>query len=261
MIRFYTPADYGQVLLLWQEAFGDAKDAIDVCIKHFSPYLLLDADSDTVNGMLTLLPVQAEGQKGRYIYAVATAKRMRRKGVSTRLLDYAKSYIKAQGEQFLVLVPATKALFSFYAKRGFVPGACVRKTRRTYKAGSEKVLKIEHISPRRLLHLRKAYFAAQPFAAWSEKLLKAIFEIYKGNFYKLTGKNGFAFLVCCPLEDKLYVPELCMQNTDEDAVFSTLFSQFNCTEIHAVLPDKNGKPLAMFYPPQSADTYFNLAID
>ena len=127
MIRAYEEKDYALVIALWQEAFGDTEADIAACIRHFTPYLMLYTQDDALLGMFMLLPLRADGKKGDYIYALATAKCARGRGIATALLDFAKARVKGGTSDFLALVPAKPSLFEFYEKRGFTKGAYVSK--------------------------------------------------------------------------------------------------------------------------------------
>ena len=144
MIRFALPGDHAPLKTLWTEAFGDPPEAVDAYFakRHEDRNMLVDARDGTVAGMLTMLPVTLAADGGRtfparYIFAVATAERYRRLGVSTGLLEAAHARIREAGEAAAVLVPATPELFAFYGKRGY----------RTAFSLSEMTLTAEELPP------------------------------------------------------------------------------------------------------------------
>ena len=117
MIIFAEEKHKKQIISLWREAFGDGEDEISFYLENILKYLVVFIEKERVCGMLAMLPVAMGDKKGRYIYAVATKKTERGRGISTALLDFAKQYIERNGENFLVLVPQEESLFDFYKKR------------------------------------------------------------------------------------------------------------------------------------------------
>ena len=128
MIRFAKPADHPQLHTLWEEAFGDPKEAISAYFlhRHADENLLVDVQNGTVTGMLSMLPVTLKTSDGqhypaRYLYAVATRSAYRGQGISTALLHAAHEHMQLQGVCASVLVPGGAELFRFYEKRGYQP--------------------------------------------------------------------------------------------------------------------------------------------
>lgn len=125
MIRFAKDADLAGLKALWQEAFGDPPQVVDhyFAHRHQNEHMLVDETGGVIGGMMALLPVtlQTPGEsfKGRYIYAVATRIDFRGQGISTRLLEYAHTFMREQGESAAVLLPASPGLYNFYGKRGY----------------------------------------------------------------------------------------------------------------------------------------------
>ena len=129
MIRFAAGSDHPRLKALWAEAFGDPPEAIDAyfALRHRDENMLVDVRNGDIAGMLSMLPVTLYTGDGRtfaarYLYAIATDARYRRQGISTTLLNAAHTHIQQLGEAAGILVPATPALFDFYAKRGYTTG-------------------------------------------------------------------------------------------------------------------------------------------
>lgn len=111
---------------LWKEAFGDS----DAMIKFFfdnkydpNRCAVYTDKSGRVAAMLHTLPSMITEDNeiigAQYIYAAATAKRYRGKGVMTALLKYASKLAQARGQVYSILVPANNELFDYYEKRGY----------------------------------------------------------------------------------------------------------------------------------------------
>ncbi len=259
MIRAYTKKDYNAVTKLWQQAFGDSAEDIAACMRHFAPYLTVYTEENVLLGMFMRLPLEADGKKGDYIYAVATDKCARGRGIATALLDHAKASIQDGSKDFLALVPAKPSLFDFYENRGFTKGAPVLKKCHTNQGNAKANIAIKNITPARMYALRKAHF--KNLAAWDEAMLSAIDDIYGGCFYELISEAGTGFCMAYKIGNKLIVSELCPGSIEENDAFSALDSYFNTDTVEAVLPDENGEAFAMFYPAEAAEMYFNIAIN
>lgn len=55
-----------------------------------------------------------------YLYALATDKDYRKRGIMTRLLEEAYEYSKKKAFSGCILIPANESLFDFYKSRGYV---------------------------------------------------------------------------------------------------------------------------------------------
>ena len=125
MIRKPCDRDLPRLMELWQEAFGDSEDETRFYFqyRHRHEHMLVMEIDEQISGMLSLLPIQliADGaaHQARYVFAVATKKEVRGRGVSTALLTAAHEGIRAEGGVASILVPASENLFTFYGKRGY----------------------------------------------------------------------------------------------------------------------------------------------
>lgn len=100
-----------EIILLWQEAFGDSREDIlfflenckhKICLGYFK--------DDTLISMLFVV----ECSLGYYIYAACTKKEARNSGAMSHLLDYCKKNYSS-----LCLIPANEPLIAYYKNRGF----------------------------------------------------------------------------------------------------------------------------------------------
>ena len=112
---------------LWQEAFGDSDQTLDNFFSTgFSPnrhhYL---AENGIPVSALYWFDCQLQGQKIAYIYAVATLKSHRVKGLAHQLMAQTHDILKSQGYAGAILVPGEKSLFDFYGKMGYRPVTAV----------------------------------------------------------------------------------------------------------------------------------------
>ena len=106
---------------LWQEAFGDSDETLNAFFAHgFSEdrFLCIQEDGVPVCA-LYWFDCELDGQKLAYLYAVATAKSHRGKGLASRLMAQAHTRLKEQGYAGVILVPGSDDLFAFYEKMGY----------------------------------------------------------------------------------------------------------------------------------------------
>ncbi len=107
--------DENSIVRLWQQAFGDSEEEILYFIynaRHaecFAEFVNNEAVS-----MLFLVDCDLQSRKAKYIYAVCTAEKHRRKGYSSELIEYCK-----EKYNLLCLIPADDGLIDFYKRLQF----------------------------------------------------------------------------------------------------------------------------------------------
>ena len=105
---------------LWQEAFGDNPEFIEKFFRTgFAPERSGVADGGA--GALYWFDCLWKGKKIAYIYAVATEKKSRGKGICATLMEYTHQVLKEKGYAGAVLVPADEGLRQMYGKMGYIP--------------------------------------------------------------------------------------------------------------------------------------------
>lgn len=105
---------------LWQEAFGDSPEFIGKFFRTgFAPDRSAVADGGA--GALYWFDCRFRGKKIAYIYAVATEKKSRGKGICGKLMAYTHRVLKESGYAGAILVPAEEGLFQMYGKMGYIP--------------------------------------------------------------------------------------------------------------------------------------------
>lgn len=121
MISFASDKHKSGIIALWQEAFGDSEEVIlDYMGGLYTPgNTVVYTDNEKVVAMAFMLSISCEEKKGRYIYAVATAKSHRGKGLCKEVMTFVEKTARVRGESFLILVPASSSLFDFYKKMGY----------------------------------------------------------------------------------------------------------------------------------------------
>lgn len=108
---------------LWQTAFGDEEHFIDhFLLRYYDRQRMLTLKWEgKPAAMLHMLPfVEQTMGPMTYIYGVATAPTLRRRGLATRLLGEAIARLDACGQRaFLIPAPGDEALRRFYSRFGF----------------------------------------------------------------------------------------------------------------------------------------------
>lgn len=105
---------------LWKQAFGDTDAFLDLFFATaFDPKRSLCAvDGDAVAAMYWL-DGTCRGKPVAYLYAVATDKEFRGRGLCRALTERAHEILKTRGYAGAVLVPAEPGLFEMYGKMGY----------------------------------------------------------------------------------------------------------------------------------------------
>ena len=112
---------------LWKEAFGDTDAFLD---RFFSVAFAAErcrcvTEDSRVMAALYWFDCSCRGEKLAYLYAVATAKDCRGRGLCRRLLEDTHSHLKSLGYAGTILVPADDALRQMYGRMGYLPGTTV----------------------------------------------------------------------------------------------------------------------------------------
>ena len=248
MIRFAREKESEQIVGLWQEAFGDSREWVLMYLSDNIENVLIYEEEGEVFGMLSLLPVSYKGRGGYYVYGVATAKAHRSKGVSTKLLEYAKNLA---GDGFLVLVPRNQGLFEFYGGRGFFPVnsvTTVEMAKRDTKSGCE----VMPATCEEYYQIRKNKL--ENLIEWDENMLRSIRKFENGRYYK-NHKGDGAF--CYAYDGVLYIKELL---GDEDMIGS-LADAYEVDRVRVTYAKASDAPSCMTWPQFEENVLFNISID
>lgn len=115
---------------LWQQAFGDTEAYLDdFWAAAFSPERCRIVDENgEVAAALYWLDCACRGKKLAYLYAVATDKAFRGRGLCHRLMDATHAQLKEAGYAGAVLVPGSESLFRLYEGMGYRPFGGIRES-------------------------------------------------------------------------------------------------------------------------------------
>lgn len=123
MIDFAGENDINALSGLWQSVFLEDKEVTEYFFKNIfadvmTPVIRINGE---IVSSLFLLDCKIGEYKGKCVYCAMTKYTHRSKGYMKMLLDFSYDWCKENGFDFLVLVPAEKSLFDYYAKCGFSP--------------------------------------------------------------------------------------------------------------------------------------------
>lgn len=174
-LRLATEADRKELYFLWNEAFGDGNDTIDL---FFDTALKFEnvpviADEGKILSVLYLIETEivnsTSSHSAYYIYAAATRKSHRQKGLMAELLEYSARLAGERNIDYLFLCPETEKLYNYYEKQGFKTAF--------YKSAEVEKYDGEEISP-------------YSFVNWNEAMVMLDCGFQGSDFYKC--KFGFA---------------------------------------------------------------------
>ena len=188
MIAFENERQTEEAVSLWREAFGDEEAYIRCFLsRHDGAAALTESENGALISALYLLDgaIQTgdEAHKAFYLFAAATFKKHRGQGYMARLLQKAKEYAFNNGAQYIALVPASPALFDYYARFGYQTAFYARTVRADAAAAFDQTTD-------RFL--------------WSDVHLRYMKEEAKTFHYPIIEINGMLFSVD---DDRIRIPD------------------------------------------------------
>ena len=258
MIRCFEERDKQKVIRLWQEAFGESERDILPFLEFINSDMLLLEEEGEIISMLSLLKVKIGDKDGRYVYAVATDRRFRGKGYASVLINHAKAVVNKTDGGFLVILPRNEALYSFYAKFGFVPLHCAKRISRRISA--KNLFETEKITAEEYAELKKTYFSGEKYVLWDIKTLRFMKKAYSGEFLKASQKGevkGFAF--CHKMGDKLMIHEL-IATVDAPLITDSFGLFLGAKSAECIKAERCGESFGMIYPPDNEFVCFGLGM-
>ncbi len=176
MYRIAQKLDIPQIAALWEEAFGDSREQVEDFFAAFPDCLSYVAEENgEICSMVHALPqILSPKTPTAYIYAVATAKAHRGKGLCRELMVFAEEELKNRGYEACVLTPGEGSLFGFYENLGFRTAFFRRKTA---FAGGKPISVSEYARLRETL-------VSVPHMVYDENTLSYAQKLYGLTFYK-----------------------------------------------------------------------------
>ena len=174
-------AQISQLRSLWKEAFGDTEEFLDIFFSTaFSPNRCRCAAEDgQVLAVLYWFDVSCAEQKLAYIYAVATGKASRGRGLCRALMADTAEILRSAGYQGALLVPQSEGLYAMYGKMGYLPATALEE----FHCAASEPLPVREIRPEEYAALRPALLPPDSVIQEGESLLflEKIARFYKGD--------------------------------------------------------------------------------
>ena len=190
IIDLPSVSDIPALRALWKEAFGDADEFLDTFMNTaFSPCRAMCAkDGEKISAMLYWFDCECRGERVAYLYAVATAKEYRNRGICSALMERTHGHLSEKGYTGALLVPGSPELFGFYEKLGYKTATYVREFSVDYQKSNLGVKKIEK---NEYAELRRCYLPEGAVLQDEENLdfLKAQASFYTGDGFLLAARR------------------------------------------------------------------------
>lgn len=137
MFRTAIKSDLPRIIALWQEAFGDSPKAVTYFFESFPNCISYVAEEGgEITSMVHALPqVLSPDTPAAYVYAVATLRSHRGKGLCRELMAFAEEDLQRRGFGCAVLTPGEQSLFDFYEHLGYKTAFTRKRT--VFEGGRE----------------------------------------------------------------------------------------------------------------------------
>lgn len=170
---------------IWQEAFGDSEAFVNCFYDTaFAPdrCRCVTVEEQTA-GALYWFDCRCQDQPVAYVYAVATAKKYRGRGLCRALMEDTAKHLRSLGYAGILLVPA-RGLFTMYGKMGYE--TCAYISEFTCTAG-ERPLSLRSVDEAEYARLRRELLPEGGVVQEGENLsfLAAQAKFYTGDGFLL----------------------------------------------------------------------------
>ena len=190
-------ADIPALTALWREAFGDTEAFVQgfFATAFSSARAMCLCDGEAIGAVLYWLDCErADGGRVAYIYAVATAKDHRGRGLCRILMQKTHETLRAAGYAGAILVPGNPSLFSMYEKMGYRTCTYVKNV--SALAGGSCV--IGEIEKNEYAMLRRTYLPQGGLLQERENMdfLALQMRFYKGDGFIFAAERHDDRLIC-----------------------------------------------------------------
>ena len=247
-----TPEQLPALRTLWREAFGDTEEFLDAFTAT-----ALSADrcrcavvDGVVAAALYWFDCSHAGRPVAYIYAVATAKAFRGRGICRQLMDDTHRQLTRMGYEGVILSPATEALFEMYGKMGYRTCSSIR----SFVCGAApEVVQLYRVDKEEYARLRRQLLPEGGVIQERENMdfLAAWADLYAGP----------GFLLAAIKEDNKLIG---LELLGNESLAPAIVEMLGCAEGSFRTPGA-GEPFAMYLPlggsKLAPPTYFGLAFD
>ena len=189
IIDFPKAEQYPMLKGLWKEAFSDT----DEFLSSFwnSAFSADRCRCVTVDGKavsaLYWFDCSCRGRKIAYLYAIATLKEYRGRGICRALMEDTRRHMSSLGYSGAVLVPGGRELFGFYEKLGYRTCGSVSEFT---SCSSQKSIEIREIDICEYARLRRSFLSEGGVIQEKENIefLKTMASLYTGDGFLLAAR-------------------------------------------------------------------------
>ena len=196
-IDFPVPAQYPQLMALWQDAFGDSEEFVDgfFCTGFSPSRCRCITENGNVVAALYWFDVRYENQHFAYVYAVAVDKAHRGRGLCAALMEDTHSHLRLRGYDGILLMPQTDSLREMYGKMGYT--TCTRMDDFSCDAGEEPAA-LRRIGRDEYAALRRKYLPEGGALQEEENIayLEMMAFFYEGPDFLLAAQKMGKHLYC-----------------------------------------------------------------
>ncbi len=181
-----------QLRQLWKEAFGDDDGFLDLFFGEVfsSDRCRCVTEEDQVSAMLYWFDCRCEDRPIAYLYAVATAKKRRGRGLCRALMENTHALLAELGYTGCLLVPGELGLFELYGSMGY--GCCATVREFSCQAQGPRV-RLRELTGEEYAAARREYLPRGGVVQEGENLvlLSKLGKFYQGpDFLLCTGGSG-----------------------------------------------------------------------
>lgn len=239
-----------QLKKLWQLAFGDSPDFIDLFFT--TAYAPTRCRCLTVGGhpasVLYWLDCSCRGAKMAYLYAVATHPDHQGRGLCRMLMEDTHQLLQTQGYTASLLVPGEPGLRKMYAKMGYAGFGGIREFS---AAAGRNPVPIRQLSREEYAALRRAYLPPNSVLQENGHLayLETFAQFYAGEDFLLSASAA---------GDSLHGLELLGDPSTAPGILAALGLEEGSFRTPGADPFAMYRPLS---PRSQPPAYFGLALD
>lgn len=240
---------------LWKEAFGDTEDFLDDFWQT-----AFDAnrcrcvvEDGQVAAALYWFDCLCMENRIAYVYAVATAKAYRRRGISHSLMEDTHRHLAKLGYEGVVLVPGSEELFRFYEGMGYRVCSTIHEFSCNAAVDGGEDVSLRSIDKTEYARLRRQMMPSGGVVQENENLdfLQTQAQFYTGQSILLAARKE---------ADKLIGVEL----LGDEAKAPGIVKALGCAQGVFRVPGER-QPFAVYLPfresAYAAPAYFGLAFD
>ena len=195
-IKHPSAADLPRLRQLWQEAFGDTDAFLDSFFQTaFHPERCLCAwEEGRLASAIYWFDCTLGGEAVAYLYALATDKALRGKGIAGALMAGTHAHLKSRGCKAALLVPGEPSLAGYYRSMGYEFCGGIR----SFSCAAAAVEALKPLSAEEYASLRRQYLPENSVVQEGENLrfLAAQARFYAGEDFLLAARQEGSRLVC-----------------------------------------------------------------